>query len=487
MRVATTKPYRRLDTCRRQGFIGNMVQSVEELQAEALRLKTAGRLSDAIGLYRAAVAAARRNRHARHNLAAALGDAGNWTEAEAEIREAFGLGLDAGESWLVLARALLPQGRLDESETAYREALKRKPTLYDAHRELAQLVWMAEGNRAGALASLEAAVRAAPGDMQLRLILAQALDNMGDAEQSLATLAEAMETAPDDFWLAIAAANTATKLGRPEEALTRSLQALRLAPREMSALLARSAALLCAGRPQEASEVAVSAIRLNRNNQSAIAHLATSWRMLGNSEYAVLHDYDRLVRAVKVSPPEGWSSLERYLSDLSRALRHIHRFREHPFGQSVRHGSQAQNLLNYEDPAIRALGGVLDGPIRSYIDALGRGADPIRSRNNGTYRMQGIWSVLLYPDGFHTDHVHPEGWISSAFYVEPVDRPGHEGWIKFGQPGTPTSPALGPDHFVKPEPGMLVLFPSYIWHGTVPFTGESTRLTCAMDLVPASP
>jgi Putative 2OG-Fe(II) oxygenase len=61
---------------------------------------------------------------------------------------------------------------------------------------------------------------------------------------------------------------------------------------------------------------------------------------------------------------------------------------------------------------------------------------------------------------------------------------GHEGWIKFGEPGVPTLPALGPEHFEKPEPGLLVLFPSYMWHGTMPFPGEQTRLTLAFDLLP---
>ena len=45
--------------------------------------------------------------------------------------------------------------------------------------------------------------------------------------------------------------------------------------------------------------------------------------------------------------------------------------------------------------------------------------------------------------------------------------------------------ALGPEHVVKPEPGRLVLFPSYMWHGTVPFDGDAPRLTVAFDLVPA--
>jgi hypothetical protein len=60
-----------------------------------------------------------------------------------------------------------------------------------------------------------------------------------------------------------------------------------------------------------------------------------------------------------------------------------------------------------------------------------------------------------------------------------------QGWLKFGEPGIPTNPRLTAEHFTKPRPGYLVLFPSYMWHGTVPFSGTESRLSAAMDVVPA--
>ena len=95
-----------------------------------------------------------------------------------------------------------------------------------------------------------------------------------------------------------------------------------------------------------------------------------------------------------------------------------------------------------------------------------------------------MWSVKLRSGGYHVDHAHPQGWLSSACYLETVKPNGKEGWIRFGQPGVKTHPALEAEHFIEPKPGMLVLFPSYMWHGTVPFTGDQTRLTFAFDLVP---
>ncbi len=97
--------------------------------------------------------------------------------------------------------------------------------------------------------------------------------------------------------------------------------------------------------------------------------------------------------------------------------------------------------------------------------------------------------MRLRPGGFHANHVHPRGWISSAFYVAlPAaveDAESRAGWLKFGEPGPPTSPTLGPEHFVKPEPGLLALFPSHMWHGAVPFGGDEPRLTIAFDVAPA--
>jgi len=93
----------------------------------------------------------------------------------------------------------------------------------------------------------------------------------------------------------------------------------------------------------------------------------------------------------------------------------------------------------------------------------------------------------LRSGGFHADHVHPRGWLSGVCYLElpPEVDEGRAGWLRLGQPGIRTTPALGPDFFVKPKAGSLVLFPAYMWHGVVPFQSPSTRLTVAFDALPA--
>ena len=58
--------------------------------------------------------------------------------------------------------------------------------------------------------------------------------------------------------------------------------------------------------------------------------------------------------------------------------------------------------------------------------------------------------------------------------------------MSFGAPGMITNPALDAELSVRPELGQLVLFPSYFWHGTLPFHSKQSRLTVAFDVVPES-
>jgi predicted Zn-dependent protease len=422
---------------------------------------------------------------AEHNLAAALGDAGRWAEAAPHIRAAFNKGVDAPETWLMLARCEQALLRLDASARAFHEAIRRRPGMPDAHRELAQLIWMRTGDLSAALADVETGLKTSPGNIVLAMVKAQTLEFAERGADAFALMADLSATNPDQPSLLVYAAQLAAGLGQGREALNLAERAVALAPQEMAVQVTLAEALLVAGQPDRASEIAGNLRRKWSTNQHAIALQATAWRMLGDRRYRHLYDYDSFVWSSLLDTPQGWPSLDAYVADVAAALKSLHAYREHPFNQSLRHGSQAVNILQQDQTALRALPEALNGPIRRRLKELGRGEDPVRSRNTGYHAFQGMWSVRLRPGGYHVNHVHPQGWLSSACYVETVEPKDKEGWIKFGEPGLKTTPPLAPEHFVEPKPGLLVLFPSYMWHGTVPFTGEKSRLTFAFDLVPA--
>jgi Tfp pilus assembly protein PilF len=432
-------------------------------------LNEQGRFDEAADAFAALARASPGHAGAEFGLAAALYSAGREGEAEAAGRRAIDKGMDRLETWLFLARLLNLQGRLEDAEAAYRSAVERDPLSAEAQRELAQLIWMRTADAAQASAVLDAA----PPTAGLTAVKVKLLQ---DAGEEAAAYALAAERAARDPSLQVLAARAALRLDP-----ARADAHLKAAPEWVNALARAKAQIevdLALGRVEQAARRGEALREAHPRDHYVTALLAAAWRLAGDPRYGELYDYRRLVKTYRIAPPEGWSDLGAYLADLERALDGVHGLLTHPIGQSLRHGSQTmRSLMDYEDPAIRAFFSAIDAPIRRHIAAIGEGRQD--------YEVAGAWSVRLNSQGFHTDHVHPEGWLSSAFYVrlpEALDE-GRPGWIKFGQPGTPTAPPLAPEHYLKPEPGLLVLFPSYMWHGTAPFTSHETRLTCAFDLV----
>jgi Flp pilus assembly protein TadD len=390
-------------------------------------------------------------------------------ESEAAARRAIAKGMDDSHSYLLLGRIFNKQSRFAEAESAWRAAIRRDPASPQGQRELAELVWMQTGD----LAKARAELNAAPQTAEIVTITVHLLQSAGAEKEAYALAAS---RAGHDPSLNILAARAA--LAIDPAAADRHLTAAPPGFMPTARAKAEIEVDLALGRAEQAVRRAQALQAARPRDQHATALLATAWRLAGDPRYRALYDYERLLGTYRIDPPEGWSNLESYLHHLGQALDDIHGPLTHPVDQSLRHGSQTMRALaDYPHPAIRALFGALDAPIRRHLAVLGApGQD---------YAIASAWSVRLNSGGFHINHVHPEGWMSSAFYVRvPADLRGNEGFLKLGEPGPPTAPHLPPEHLVKPEPGLLVLFPSYMWHGTVPFESKEKRLTCAFDIVP---
>lgn len=453
---------------------------------KARELRAAGRLNEAITVYRTHLSANAQDRVAWHNLAAALGDAGHFDEAETACRRAQALGLDAAETWLVLGRALQALGRLDEAEAALEMALERKPDDAATHRDYAQLIWMRTGNADAALERFNASLRKAPNNLALQLALAHILGQVGYADQSLKVASDAARLAPGSAIVQSAAAYAACAAGAPEQALAYARTALALAPDDKAAGMAEIQALLALGEAQTAA-IRVQALRPRfSNDQYILAMQTTAWRLLGDARYETVCDYTKFVRAYDLSAPEGWRSIEAYVSDLTDALNRRHSFNAHPFDQSVKGaGSQITHVEHADDaPALKAWPDAVLPALRDYLATTDR-TPQLAAEDDATLidRFQ-TWSVRLKRSGRHTDHVHPSGVVSSACHIStPSDLArGPDGWLRFGKPGIDTVPTLDAEFHHRPQAGVIVFFPSYIWHGVTPFRGEGARLSVAMDV-----
>ena len=438
----------------------------QAVDAEVSQLLAQSRFEEAAEVWRRLALAEPDDPHVLYRLAAALYAVAREDEAEAACRLAMIKGLEGPLPWLFLGRMMVLQSRFAEAEDALGEAVERDPLSLEARSELAQLIWM----RTADLGRARAVLDAAPPTAQAAFATVKLLQDAGD---DAAAYALAAERAARDPSLEVLAARAAVRVD--PKAADRHLA---LAPPWVNALARAKGEIeadLALGRGADAGRRAEALHADYPDDHYVTALLAAAWRMTGDERVRALYDYGRLVRTYRIDAPEGWPSLEAYLADLERALDRLHGPLTHPVGQSLRHGSQTQrSLLDYPGPEVQAFFQAVDTPIRRHLAAFGEQSD---------YDFAGAWSVRLNRGGHHLDHVHPEGWLSSAFYVRTPKGKGRDGWLKFGEPGTPTAPRLEAEHWIEPQPGMLVLFPSYMWHGTAPFSSDETRLACAFDLV----
>lgn len=461
------------------------------LSAHAMVLKKVGRRHEAIAFARQAVERFPENAVAWHNLGVSLNEIGAGEEAVAAFERARAGGVDVGETWSGYANALTIAGRLEEANTAFEASHVRKPDYFEAARDHANMLWMWTGDAGRAGAVLDRAVAAGAPEAPIIVAKAKIFEAAGRRREMHQMFVEGLARHPDDLGLLLAAAQANVEDDRLDVASALAERARNLSPLTAQPHIELTIVRLAQGRNAEALECALRASELAPLDQAAWGWVATAARLVGDPRYESLYDYDRFVRPYDIDAPPGWPDMGSFLADLKTALVRRHPFGTEPADQSLRRGTQTMSdLTGASEPPIRALFAALDAPIRAHMEAIGADpSHPLTSRNTGRYRYSGSWSVLLKPDGYHVDHFHGDGWLSSAFYVETpgeaLDRGEREGWIRFGKPPFRTIPELDAARYIRPQPGRLVLFPSYMWHGTVPFRTQESRMTVAFDVVPA--
>jgi tetratricopeptide (TPR) repeat protein len=388
-----------------------------------------------------------------------------------------------------LSRALLFAGRAGEAITALEKGSERWPTDAQLHKALAHAYWQ-RGDGEQCTREIERAIARFPHELQLRLVAADVLRNAGFVRKAFDVLEPGLQFAPHAASLLTSIGVLLDLLDRPAEALPFLREATARAPQSGQMQRNLLTTLLRLSEHRESARLCDELLAASPDDQLLIAHRATAYRMAQDARYARLYDYDRLVRVYRLAPPADCASIAEFNARFAHRLGELHRANLHPLGQSLFGGTQTERNLPADDPLVAQFLAMIDAPIRDYISRLHRDdpEHPTDRRATSGYRIAGSWSVQLQPGGFHTNHVHPQGWISSAYYVElpaaVANDAARAGWLKFGEPAT-SAAACPANHFLKPEPGMLVLFPSYLWHGTVPFEQGGRRLTAAFDVVPA--
>jgi uncharacterized protein (TIGR02466 family) len=95
----------------------------------------------------------------------------------------------------------------------------------------------------------------------------------------------------------------------------------------------------------------------------------------------------------------------------------------------------------------------------------------------------GCWANVLGEGGYNKIHNHPGAVWSGCYYVSvgtPAAAPETNGWIEFQDPRPGN--LHGRNERVKPEAGLMLLFPAWLNHFVNPFHGAGERISIAFNL-----
>ena len=422
-------------------------------------------------------------------IAARLDTLGQHDEAEAQLAAVMN-GPQEPAARLALAELCVAHRDWNRALQLLNDGITRFPDHAQLLSRQAAMAWMT-GRGEGFASPLREALERRPADSDLRLALVSSLFNAGFEQESERLLREGLLHQPEAPLFNALLALRCAESARLDEARPAIVKALGMAPemeyvREQAAIVA-----LVGGEVPEALEQTAWLIDRRPLGQFAWALRVLALRLAGNTEWERYAHPDNVCHTSKLAPPAGYATIEDFNRALAECLRARHTLTAHPLVNSVRGGTQVEIHPGAEtDPVLRAFLEAIRDPIGEYIAAMPQDdAHPLFHRKRSTFRYSGCWTVRLRgSSGRHVSHMHPKGWISSAYYVTvPPEIPASDtraGWLSFGRPPYPI-PGLDAFGWVRPEPGRLALFPSYQWHGVEAFPGEGERLTVAFDVVPA--
>jgi Flp pilus assembly protein TadD len=438
----------------------------------------------------------RRDGVTRHETQAlrSLGDAhvraGRIDEAQGAYRAAVALSPDDGDAWRGLARALEALHDAPGASEAWQRVATLSPDDWAAKNDLG--AWLMERRDwEGAERALASASALAPAEPMVTLNRSTLLVRTGRVPDGVALARSCVEQNPALLSAHLALGFALRELGALDEAVTALRRAVAMAPGNAAAACGLSRALLEHGAAAEASAVAQASLARNPGHAGSLAAESLARLALGDTVGANrLLDHERFVARLELGAPEGYPDLPSFNRALAAHVEHHPTLVASPASHATAGGLHSGSLL----VSPRGPVALLERSLRNAIAHYSRTLPDLRDHPFTTHRPRAaflnVWGVVLERGGHQTPHIHPSAWLSGVYYAKVpaaiAAGDGPAGWLEFG--GADRSfPSASEPHVVRTRPteGTLVLFPSYFHHRTIPFDADGTRVSIAFDLVPS--
>jgi uncharacterized protein (TIGR02466 family) len=282
-------------------------------------------------------------------------------------------------------------------------------------------------------------------------------------------------------------------LGDSGRAQGHFLRCLQIQPRHEAAFHGLIACLFASGAHARALQLLQARLSARPLDGYSLALKWMALRSLGRQDEAAPFDDSRdWVRTFDLEAPAQFADRPAFDAALFEQVR-CHPDLLQVSSQATVNGQRVEELLQAPlDPlgAISGLQPLIEEKLQSFLQTMQGRNHAFGAALPRRLKLRG-WAVLMHSGGHETPHLHPGGLLSAVYYprlpdvMKEPEKAGLAGAIAFGQPDAffpiPYSPQVR--HW-QPREGLLLVFPSYLWHHTMAFASSQPRLSLAFDGMP---
>ena len=466
-----------------------------------------------------------------HVLALALDGQQKFTEAVISYQNALKLQGNRSESGTPdlqfnLGIALTQLNRLDEAADAYQQAISLRPNFFEAYGNLGTIL-QRQGKLESAIQSYQKGLSINPQDARGHFNLGTALRDTGNLPAAIENYKKAITLFPNYTDAHNNLGETLRDFGDMDAAVKSYQAALALNSAHPNANYNMAEFLYLAKKYDEAimyfersqlddwqarrlyclyKAEKFDAFKANRdalavsmpNTLPFVATLSTHFSINFNEP----DPYNFCKNAFDFVYQKAIPELAEPNSALLKALLHdINNadIAERVQGMLINGKQSAGNLFKRPEPSFSALADLIKQEFINYKNQFSEANCELILSFPTELEFTSSWYVKMRQGGHLSPHIHEIGWLSGAVYLAmptPADNP-NEGAFEYGTHGddypikSPQTQVSFATASILPKVGDIVLFPSSLFHRTIPFNAgpfnaNSERICIAFDLKPAN-
>lgn len=418
---------------------------------------------------------------AHFNLAQSFHLLGKTEEAINSYKNAIKYKNDFSESYNMLGLCFTNLGKFKEATNSYKESIRTKPKQFEAYYNLGHALQLMNKDEE-AIDYYKKSLKFNPNYSDTYNNLGVIFDKLGRYKLAAENFEKAIEINPENIGTINNIAHCYVKLGDYVEAIKKY--------DSINTNTSKAQALECLYLLKDFENINQRLNQYSVSDKKNIrigafsAFIANQLNQKDNFHFCA-----NPIDFIKVSNIKSYNpNQENFINEILLEIKNINTVWE-PANKTTKNGFQSNENIFEAGKIFSELKNIIKEEIISYYSK--HNSENCTFINSWPYKF-GLngWFVRLIKNGYQDSHIHPEAWLSGVVYLKTIKSltKENEGAIEFSLQGynLPVTNQNFPKKIYKPNNGDIILFPSSLFHKTIPFTSDDERCVIAFDLVPKS-